>query len=176
MASSQVRLGVGVFILESGKPADAKNPRFLIGKRKARYATDEYHSKLTITQGAHGAGTYALPGGHLEFGESFEQCAAREVEEETGLHIKSLSFLTATNDVMEDEGRHYVTVFMVCERQDEGKEAVVMEEDKCEGWEWCEWYSLLEMVKGRAEGKLFLPLVDLVRQRLGLVPALEVRR
>lgn len=30
-------------------------------------------------KGAHGGGEYALPGGHLEHGESFEQCSKREV-------------------------------------------------------------------------------------------------
>ena len=53
-----------------------------------------------------------MPGGHLEFGESFENCATREILEETGLTVQNVRFLTATNDVMEDEGKHYVTIFM----------------------------------------------------------------
>lgn len=85
--------------------------------------------------------------------------------------MKNVSFLTATNDVMKGDGRHYVTVFMVCEREDETKEAVVMEVDKCEGWEWWEWRRLVKMVE-REEGKMFLPLVSLVRQRGGVVPVL----
>ena len=61
--SSQPRVGVGVFVLRDGL--------VLLGLRR----------------GAHGAGTWALPGGHLEFGEAVEHCAAREVHEETGLNM-----------------------------------------------------------------------------------------
>lgn len=57
-------------------------------------------------------GTWALPGGHLEFGESFEDCVKRELLEETALDVINLEFLTATNDVMEAEGKHYITIFM----------------------------------------------------------------
>ena len=32
--------------------------------------------------------------------------------EETGLEIENIRFLTATNDVMLAEGKHYVTVFV----------------------------------------------------------------
>jgi 8-oxo-dGTP diphosphatase len=32
--------------------------------------------------------------------------------EETGLEIENIHFLTATNDVMLAEGKHYVTVFV----------------------------------------------------------------
>lgn len=42
-------------------------------------------------KGSHGDGEWALPGGHLEMGESFEQCAVREVEEETGIMVRHSS-------------------------------------------------------------------------------------
>ncbi|KAK5115293.1 hypothetical protein LTR62_001493 [Meristemomyces frigidus] len=86
------RVGVGVFVFDS-----ARGGNFLTGKRK----------------GSHGAGTWALPGGHLEHGESFEECGSREIEEETGLTLSRIQYLTTTNSVFEDTGKHYVTVFMI---------------------------------------------------------------
>jgi 8-oxo-dGTP diphosphatase len=72
-------------------------------------------------------GTWALPGGHLDFGESFEACAMREVLEETGLQVKedSVRFLTATNDIMLSEHKHYVTIFMACRPESEDPEPKV---------------------------------------------------
>lgn len=109
-----VRVGVAVLVQcpETG--------RVLVGRRK----------------GSHGAGTYALPGGHLEMGESWEACARREVLEETGLRLDALSLAKVTNDVMEAERKHYVTVFMrgVASRGQPGPQ--LLEPDKCEAWEW----------------------------------------
>lgn len=154
----QVRVGVGVFILKSTSESPS-NPSFLIGKRI----------------GSHGAGTYALPGGHLEFGESPEECAAREIMEETGLKISNIEFLTATNDVMEKDGKHYVTLFVVGVRDDESQVPEVLEKEKCEGWEWIKWEELVELVEKDGKGEqmqrsLFIPLLNLVRQRPGVVP------
>lgn len=162
--SEQVRVGVGAFVLQSSKQ-DPQNPTFLIGKRL----------------GSHGAGTFALPGGHLEFGETPEQCAAREVLEETGLEVKNVRFLTATNDILKKDKKHYITMFMVCERLSEKDEPRVTEPDKCEGWEWSSWEELVALVKRERELKagetlertLFQPLLDLVEQRPGVTPVLQ---
>lgn len=59
-----------------------------------------------------------MPGGHLEYQESFEACAIREVCEETDLEVTRLHFLTATNDILEQEERHFITVWMGGELKD----------------------------------------------------------
>ncbi|MBI4017953.1 MAG: NUDIX domain-containing protein, partial [Candidatus Aenigmarchaeota archaeon] len=106
-------VGIGVIIVRDGK--------ILLGKRK----------------NAHGEGTHQFPGGHLEFGESWEDCARREVMEETGLHVKKVRFATATNDVFSKENKHYITIFMLAEPED--GEPKVMEPEKCEEWKWVSW-------------------------------------
>jgi len=40
---------------------------------------------------------YSFPGGHVENGESFYDCAVREVKEETGLDIRSLQYCGVIN-------------------------------------------------------------------------------
>ncbi|KAK9893424.1 hypothetical protein P389DRAFT_198991 [Cystobasidium minutum MCA 4210] len=153
------KVGVGVFVLNS------KN-EFLMGKRK----------------GSNGAGTYALPGGHLEFQESFEDCASRELQEETGLKVEpdNVKFLTCTNNILiQDKGKHYVTVFMSV-RAPENQEAQNLEPEKCEGWEWISWQQLLDWIRQgesmedseqHADArKLFPPMLTLVKTRPDLLP------
>jgi 8-oxo-dGTP diphosphatase len=67
---------------------------------------------LMKRQNSHGDGTWSMPGGHLEYGESPEECAIREVEEEAGVQITAPTFRTITNDIFEHEGKHYVTIWM----------------------------------------------------------------
>ena len=118
-----VRVGVGVLI---------KDPRvkgnFFCGVRK----------------GSHGAGTLALPGGHLEMMESWEECAIREVKEETDLDIHTPVFGHVTNDRMPTEGKHYVTIFMMAECVSQDATPTNMEPHKCEGWGSYSWKELKE--------------------------------
>ena len=45
-------------------------------------------------------------------------CAERETLEETGLNIRAIKIVAVTNDVFAKENKHYVSIFMKCERID----------------------------------------------------------
>ena len=84
--------------------------------------------------GAHGVGSWSTPGGHLDHGESLEQCAAREAAEETGVEIRHPRFRAITNDVFEDEARHYLTVWMDAEYRTGDARANAPDEVAAVGW------------------------------------------
>ncbi len=67
---------------------------------------------LLERRSVHGAGSWSTPGGHLEFGESPEDCAIREVREETGVEIGDVHFLGITNDFFAANDKHYITLWM----------------------------------------------------------------
>ncbi|KAI8603700.1 ADP-ribose pyrophosphatase [Dissophora ornata] len=139
IASKAVQVGVGVLIMH--------NRKVLVGKRI----------------GSHGADTWQLAGGHLEFGETFEECAIREAQEETGLDLDpaSAKFVTANNNIMSDIDKHYVTVF-VSANVVGNSNARVMEPLKCEHWEWITQEQLLD--KNGPYRPLFSPFAKIVQE------------
>ena len=62
--------------------------------------------------GSHGEGTWAPPGGHIDFGETAVEAGRREVEEETGIITCDPKVLGFTEDFFEKEGKHYITVWL----------------------------------------------------------------
>jgi len=78
MPGQRPSVGVGVII--------CRNDTVLIGKRLSD----------------HGKGVRSFPGGHLEYGESLEECARRETAEEAGVEISKVHFADVTNDIFED--------------------------------------------------------------------------
>lgn len=102
---------------------------------------------------AHGAGTWSLPGGHLEYHETLEHGARREVLEETGIRIKKPVVAALTNDLF-SEGKHYVTIFMKALALP--GEARILEPDKSDAIGWFRWKELPR--------PLFLPIENLLKQ------------
>jgi len=114
----RVGVGFGVILLKDG--------RILLGQRHSNAAKAD--SEL------HGEGSWTMPGGKLEFGESFEEGAAREVLEEAGIKLKSVKVLCVNNDKVSDA--HFVTIGLMAEGF-EG-EPKVMEPDEITQWKWFE--------------------------------------
>lgn len=124
------RVGVACIVQQEG--------RVLLGQRK----------------GAHAVGCWGFPGGHLEFGESVEECAARELLEETGLKPLGLRLGPWVENIMEAGQKHYITVFVFVDGF-VGQPAL-LEPDKCEGWDWFTWNNLPE--------PLFSPIPSLLKK------------
>ena len=53
---------------------------------------------------------YAIPGGFVEYGETVEQAATREAEEETGLIVGNLKLVGVYSDPGRDPRGHVVSV------------------------------------------------------------------
>lgn len=97
---------------------------------------DKHQILLGLRKSKHGQGTWCPPGGHMEYGESFEEGAAREAMEETGLRInpEDVSVADITNDFFKESGKHYVTINMTTHSYS-GKPCIA-EPEKCEAWQW----------------------------------------
>jgi 8-oxo-dGTP diphosphatase len=115
MHKERPKVGIGIAVI--------KDNMVLLGKRK----------------GAHGVGDWAFPGGHLEFGETPELCAYRELLEETSLEAARITPGPWTNDIF-DGHKHYITLFMFVTEFSGMPQT--LEPLKSENWEWFEWEHL----------------------------------
>lgn len=130
MEVKRPQVGVWVIVRKDGK--------ILLGKRK----------------NAHGDWTRSFPWWHLEFNETVEECAIRETMEEAGIKIKNITLWAFTNDIFQEDKKHYITIFAICD-YDEWK-LQVMEPEKCEKRERTKRESF--------PSPLFLPIENLKKQ------------
>jgi 8-oxo-dGTP pyrophosphatase MutT (NUDIX family) len=120
------REGVGAILVRDG--------RVLVGLRR----------------GTHGRGTWSVPGGNREPGETAEETALRELREEAGLGGADPGAVATTLDDFDGRLR-YRTTFVLLGWA--GGEPVAREPEKCAEWTWSPWEALPE--------PLFLPLANL---------------
>lgn len=110
---------------------------------------------LLRRKGVHGSGTWSTPGGHLDMGETPEQCAVREAREETGVEVGAVKFRALTNDWFDVERKHYVTIWMEAEYR--SGEATVRARREMSSVGWFHW--------DRLPAPLFLPFDNLISGR-----------
>lgn len=107
---SNIKVGVGVLLSKDGE--------ILLGKRK--------QSQFEL------GFCWCMPGGKLEWGETFEEAALRELLEETGIVALSLKVISVTNDIGPEE--HYVTIGL--QATEFKGEPRLNEPEKFEEWQW----------------------------------------
>lgn len=112
----KVGVGFGVMVL--------KDRKILLGRRNED--TKKADSELR------GEGTWTMPGGKLEYQESFEEGARREVMEETGIILKNVKVICVNND--KNEYAHFVTIGLFSE--DFEGEVEVLEPEEITEWNW----------------------------------------
>jgi 8-oxo-dGTP diphosphatase len=141
-----VRVGVGTMLLnEEGK--------ILLGKR--------HNDPEKASSELHGEGTWTIPGGKMDFGDSIDGAAYREVLEETGIKINKnkLKIISIGNEALSDV--HFVTIGFMCD--DFEGEPQVLEPDEITEWRWFSFDNLPEkifppshkMIKNYLDGTIF---------------------
>lgn len=110
--------GAGVMVVKEGK--------VLLGLRNS--------DPTKADSALHGEGNWTMPGGKMHFGDTFEQAAARELIEETGLVGNNFKVFSLSNDKVPDA--HFITIGLLCD--DFSGEPKVMEPDETIEWRWWE--------------------------------------
>jgi 8-oxo-dGTP diphosphatase len=87
----------------SSKPKKTLSPIIHVGVQC--FVVSDSHILLGHRASGFGAGTWGLPGGHLEQGETIAEAAARELEEETGLVARKMK-VAAIGDPIKENNYH----------------------------------------------------------------------
>jgi 8-oxo-dGTP diphosphatase len=145
-----VRAGVGVLLVreESGVR------KVLLGHR--------HEDPEKASSALNGAGTWTCPGGKMDFGDGFEEGAARELLEETGIVVEpsDFSFASLSNERV-PTAQFVTTCWLATKFTGEPR---VMEPDEITEWAWFDINNLpepmylpsLHAIENYRSGKVYL--------------------
>ena len=73
----------------------------------------EYKGKIVLIERKHEPFGWAIPGGHVDYGESLEQAAVREAKEETSLDVKLVKQFHTYSDPARDPRNHKISTVYI---------------------------------------------------------------
>ena len=113
----KIGVGVGVMIMRGDK--------VLLGLRNP--------DKKKASSELQGQGTWTMPGGKVDFGETLVAAARRELLEETGLVCDDIKLLVVQDDIIDTA--HYVTVGFLAHIPDD-QQPIAAEPEAILEWRW----------------------------------------
>jgi len=108
-----VGVGIGVMVRNAGG-------HFLLGLRTQNSRNEP--------------GKWTFPGGCLEFGETWQDCAVREAREEAGIEVEPVRIVEVINHIIRNEGQHWFNP--IVEARLVSGPPKVMEPNKMCEWRW----------------------------------------
>jgi len=67
------------------------------------------------TKAKNQSGIWSQPGGAIDFGETVEHAIKREIDEELDVTVKLIKYLCYTNQILNKESQHWVTISYLAE-------------------------------------------------------------
>lgn len=117
---------------------------------------------------------YGLPGGWIEYGEEWEECASRELLEETNIYIppEKFSHIYTINSYQLDKNYHAASCVMLAEMdENEVKNLINKEPTKCYGWFWTSINDMRHM-----NSLLFYPLKEFICKNSFIKKASDLKK
>lgn len=137
-----IGVGVGAAIID-------KQGRILIAKRGKKAKNER--------------GKWEIPGGSVEFGETFENAIRREIKEELGIEIKIIELLGIFDHIIPEENQHWVSPTFICKIV-KGKPKI-LEPEKCDE---IGWFNLKEVKK--------IPLSIITKHDISLLEKMQEQK
>ena len=112
-----------------------------------------------LRKSKHGENTYGPPGWHLEFWETIQACAIRELFEESWIIVdeENVNIFCTLNDIYPNKEKHYISIITTIKNIT--SIPINKEPHKLESWQWMSWDEIKKLWD-----KNFLPMQNFIKE------------